>query len=65
MHFAADRVAAYALEVDDEFFHEFDLGRAGAEWNVGVDWWSLREALRPEFAMHEGEGRILRFRFWP
>ncbi|WP_030454324.1 hypothetical protein [Herbidospora cretacea] len=65
VHFASGRLAAYTLDEENETYEEFDLGRAGAEWNVRVDWWSLREALRPEFAVHEVRGQVLRFRFWP
>ncbi|WP_062429357.1 hypothetical protein [Herbidospora daliensis] len=64
LHLASGRVTAYTLHYENETYAEFDLGRAGAEWNVRVDRWSLREALRSEFAGHDVAGQILRFRFW-
>nr|WP_062333996.1 hypothetical protein [Herbidospora sakaeratensis] len=64
LYLVSGRITAYTLEDDGETYEKFDLGQAGVEWNCRVDWWSLREALRPEFAVHPVEGQILRFRFW-
>ncbi|WP_061292008.1 hypothetical protein [Herbidospora cretacea] len=63
IHLVSGMLSAYTLE-DGETYEEFDLGRAGAEWNVRAEWWSVRDALRPEFADPDVQGQIMRFRFW-